>query len=196
MTDRDPEKPSLPRVRIIAPDPDEAAPANDKLAAGRRSPMPQADKLTNGDTEKRSQPRVRIADPDPEEAAPSREEVGYGRPPRETRFKPGKSGNPRGRPKGVKNQATLIREFMQQKITVKSKSGRLRKVTIQQGLIQLLGEKALKGDLKTIQYLMSQQMIAEGILPESQELNLTDQDILARCLAELTTQSQEKGERK
>jgi len=85
---------------------------------------------------------------------------------------------------------------MQQKITVKSKSGRVRKVTIQQGLIQLLGEKALKGDLKTIQYLMSQLMIAEGILPESQELNLSDQDILARCLEELSTQSQDKGQNK
>jgi hypothetical protein len=31
-------------------------------------------------------------------------EVGYGRPPVETRFKPGQSGNPRGRPKGSKNR--------------------------------------------------------------------------------------------
>ena len=27
-------------------------------------------------------------------------EVGHGKPPKETRFKPGQSGNPRGRPKG------------------------------------------------------------------------------------------------
>jgi hypothetical protein len=31
-------------------------------------------------------------------------EVGYGKPPKETRFKPGQSGNPRGRPKGAKNK--------------------------------------------------------------------------------------------
>ena len=38
-------------------------------------------------------------DDDPEvEAAPY--EVGYGKPPKATRFKPGKSGNPGGRPKG------------------------------------------------------------------------------------------------
>ena len=31
------------------------------------------------------------------------EKVGYGRPPLTTRFKPGESGNPRGRPKGSKS---------------------------------------------------------------------------------------------
>ena len=30
-------------------------------------------------------------------------EVGYGKPPHHTRFKPGVSGNPRGRPKDAKN---------------------------------------------------------------------------------------------
>ena len=34
------------------------------------------------------------------EGATSDEKVGYRRPPRHTRFKPGKSGNPQGRPKG------------------------------------------------------------------------------------------------
>ena len=32
-------------------------------------------------------------------------EVGYGKPPEGTRFQPGKSGNPRGRPKGAKNKS-------------------------------------------------------------------------------------------
>jgi len=31
-------------------------------------------------------------------------DVGYGKPPAHSRFKPGQSGNPRGRPKGVKNK--------------------------------------------------------------------------------------------
>ena len=30
-------------------------------------------------------------------------EVGYGKPPKHTRFKPGQSGNSKGRPKGVRN---------------------------------------------------------------------------------------------
>ena len=39
--------------------------------------------------------------PTPDE--PETYEVGYGKPPAATRFKPGQSGNPRGRPKGSKN---------------------------------------------------------------------------------------------
>ena len=34
-------------------------------------------------------------------------EVGYGKPPIDTRFKSGRSGNPKGRPKGSKNKARV-----------------------------------------------------------------------------------------
>jgi len=37
-------------------------------------------------------------------------EVGYAKPPTDTRFKPGQSGNPRGRPKGAKNKRPGLHE--------------------------------------------------------------------------------------
>jgi hypothetical protein len=37
-------------------------------------------------------------------------EVGYAKPPEATRFKPGQSGNPRGRPKGAKNKRPALHE--------------------------------------------------------------------------------------
>lgn len=37
-------------------------------------------------------------------------EVGYGKPPKHTRFKKGKSGNPGGRPKGAKNKVPALNE--------------------------------------------------------------------------------------
>ena len=39
------------------------------------------------------------------EPSVANERVGYGRPPTTTRFRPGQSGNPRGRPKGARNLA-------------------------------------------------------------------------------------------
>ena len=38
---------------------------------------------------------------------PDSYKVGYGRPPKETRFKKGVSGNPKGRPKGSKNKTPI-----------------------------------------------------------------------------------------
>jgi ParB-like nuclease domain/Family of unknown function (DUF5681) len=45
-------------------------------------------------------------------------DVGYCNPPRETRFKKGTSGNPKGRPKGSKNFATSFFELGREKVTV------------------------------------------------------------------------------
>ena len=42
----------------------------------------------------------------------SDDDVGYGKPPRSRRFKPGQSGNPKGRPKGAKNRDTILRELL------------------------------------------------------------------------------------
>jgi hypothetical protein len=37
-------------------------------------------------------------------------EVGYGKPPESSRFKPGQSGNPKGRPRGAKNKIPALNE--------------------------------------------------------------------------------------
>jgi len=47
-----------------------------------------------------------------ETTEPAQYEVGYGRPPKATRFKPGCSGNPKGRPKGSKAPKTLLEEAL------------------------------------------------------------------------------------
>lgn len=45
-------------------------------------------------------------------------QVGYGRPPKQTRFRKGKSGNPTGRPKGSNNLPASFTEVSQELITV------------------------------------------------------------------------------
>ena len=61
---------------------------------------------------------------------PASYEVGYAKPPAKTRFKPGQSGNPRGRPKGAKNKPQHISTDTLHDIIL---SEAYRKVTITEG---------------------------------------------------------------
>jgi hypothetical protein len=74
-------------------------------------------------------------------------EVGKGRPPVSTRWKPGQSGNPKGRPKGAKNFATLWSEGLKRKVRIRE-NGKLRKITRAEGIVTQVLNQALKGDIK------------------------------------------------
>ena len=74
-------------------------------------------------------------------------EVGYCRPPQHTRFKPGHSGNPKGRPKGTKNLKTDLMEELAERINV-SEGGKPKKLSKQRALVKSLTAKAIKGDAR------------------------------------------------
>jgi Family of unknown function (DUF5681) len=80
-------------------------------------------------------------------------EVGYGKPPKHTRFRPGRSGNPAGRRKGVRNLMTDVKRTLQVPVKVKE-SGRARKISTQEGALMLLREKALQGDARALDRLL------------------------------------------
>lgn len=72
------------------------------------------------------------------------ERVGYGRPPTETRFKKGRSGNPKGRPRNRRREIpydTLLGQI----VTVRE-DGRDRRVTAAEAFILQLAKKGLQGD--------------------------------------------------
>jgi hypothetical protein len=75
------------------------------------------------------------------------DQTGFRRPPKGTRFKPGRSGNPKGRPKGRRNLTTDLAALMKKRIPIR-KDGELRHVTGQEALLLRLFEKAVGGDLK------------------------------------------------
>lgn len=54
--------------------------------------------------------------------------IGYKKPPSKSRFRKGMSGNPRGRPKGSKNLATLMKRALSEKVAV-HENGRRRMIS-------------------------------------------------------------------
>jgi hypothetical protein len=101
-------------------------------------------------------------------------EVGYGKPPAHTRFKPGQSGNPKGRPKGTKNLATDLSEELREKIIV-TEGGKSRETTKQRAIVKTAVARALKGDMRAITVLIKQ---IEGM--EQTTDNETQNEFLSR----------------
>ena len=93
-------------------------------------------------------------------------EVGYGKPPRETRFKQGQSGNVRGRPRGSKNFATVMLKELSEGLTI-SENGRQRKITKREALIKQVINKAVAGNPRLIQILFNQIPIFEAGVEDS-----------------------------
>ena len=50
-------------------------------------------------------------------------EVGYSKPPKHSRFKPGQSGNPKGRAKGTPNLKTDLSQELAERIRVREGAG-------------------------------------------------------------------------
>ena len=76
--------------------------------------------------------------------------VGYGRPPTSSQFQPGQSGNPQGRPKGVRNASSMARAALERTIKVNGK-----KTTVRKAAYRSLAERAVAGDAKALDYLLS-----------------------------------------
>jgi hypothetical protein len=80
--------------------------------------------------------------------------VGYGRPPVHSRFKPGQSGNPKGRRKGQRNVRTVVDGELSQRIKVRE-GNRTRSLTKLDAFVVTLVNAALKGDAKACASLIN-----------------------------------------
>ncbi len=74
-------------------------------------------------------------------------EGGYRKPPKSTRFKPGQSGNTRGRPKGSRNLKTDLNDLMKKRIAVREDGG-TRHISRQEAMLLSLFSKAAHGDVR------------------------------------------------
>lgn len=111
--------------------------------------------------------------------------VGYRKPPANTRFQPGQSGNPNGRPKGSVNLKTDLRSELSERIRIRE-GERSLKVSKQRAMLKALIAKALKGDARAanvILTLVGKLFEPEAAAEEMPALTADDQAILERFLA-------------
>jgi len=76
-------------------------------------------------------------------------------PPKEHRWKPGQSGNPKGRPKGSRNRSTIVREWLDATDKVKNPiTGEVEEMTVEDMLTLAVIVKARKGDVSAYKALL------------------------------------------
>jgi Family of unknown function (DUF5681) len=80
-------------------------------------------------------------------------QVGYGRPPLQSRFKPGQSGNPKGRPRQSRNMRTIVKQVLSEDMQIRE-GGRLRRMPAMEALVRTLRARAFKGDPKALASLI------------------------------------------
>jgi hypothetical protein len=119
--------------------------------------------------------------------------VGYSKPPREHQFQPGQSGNPKGRPKGAKNTANLLRDILDRKVEMRT-SGTLSRVSVREAMLTRFAEAALKGDVKAAGFLLQRYDAAEAGDEHARDIATQDEQKIIDAF--LQSYPQAKGEQK
>ena len=112
-------------------------------------------------------------------------EVGYRKPPAHSRFERGKSGNPKGRPKGTLNFATALLKTLRETVVI-NENGQRRQITKLEAAVKQLVNRAASGDLRALNQLIgvvvsAEQRAAEETRPK-EVLNEQDRRVVLKIL--------------
>jgi hypothetical protein len=119
------------------------------------------------------------------DAGPIDYDVGYGRPPKTAQFAPGKSGNPKGRPKGSRSVGAILQDILRQKIAV-TENGKTRRIPTLEVMFRRLVNDAVRRDAAALKLLLPL-IDRYAASPETElhlgELLAEDQVILSQYLS-------------
>ena len=127
---------------------------------------------------RRVPPRRRLTRVRDDSEEPERYRIGYAKPPPQHRFRPGHSGNPKGRPKGSKNTTTLARDLLERMISVRTGGDAPRRIKVVEAILTRYTEAALRGDTRAAAFLFQRYDAAQSggrahepaATPEEQEI--------------------------
>ena len=96
------------------------------------------------------------------------ERVGDRRPPVATRFRPGQSGNPRGRPRRKRHLGAVVARALSERVTVEETDGRVRRLSKLEATVKQIVDGATKGDARATRLLFALIKADERALNESE----------------------------
>jgi len=115
--------------------------------------------------------------------------VGYGKPPQSSRFKPGQSGNPKGRPRqkqrisdfeeGLGPVLAAAARVMEKKVQFK-KRGKVQQTTGLDALMQTLLAHAIDGDVRASRMLLALMERAEEKVRKRQDSNQSTHQLVVQ----------------
>jgi hypothetical protein len=111
-------------------------------------------------------------------------EVGYGRPPRDTRFKKGRSGNPSGKRKGARSVRKQLEKFFGTPIAV-TDSGKRKQLLPEVILMKKLFSLAAAGDVQAMRAFFAIRKQFTELDPVALEQSELDYSEAARKFNEL-----------
>jgi hypothetical protein len=127
--------------------------------------------MSSGETETKGPGTPDTAGPAGGELTTDDEKVGYRRPPRHTRFKQGRSGNPHGRPQGGANAKTIVSRAITEKVTIRE-GDKPRAMTKLECMLQAHLVKAIKGDARSASLVINL-VTRLGLLAETEKETVT-----------------------
>jgi hypothetical protein len=123
-------------------------------------------------------------------------QVGFCQPPEHTRFQPGQSGNPAGRPKGSRSFKTELRNALAAEVVVQI-DGKQQRISKFRLIVERLMSSASKGDFKAAALIveLGQKFDFEPLSATNDQIVLSadDQTILDRYVARTSSKMTKKG---
>lgn len=117
--------------------------------------------------------------------------TGYKIPPTHSQFKPGQSGNPKGRPRGRRNTYSVLDDLLNQKIPV-TQDGKQTKIDKKTAILLQTVNHSVRGDQRAIQTLLPHMLAIdenkERLAAVRESLSTNDQEILKSLKSRLMSE--------